>query len=77
MKEYFPVSTVVPAVLEIYQSLLGVRFEPLTQDLWHPEAQAFTVWESDAKDESGFIGYCYLDLFPRCTFRLSSSHFSA
>jgi Zn-dependent oligopeptidase len=27
--------------------------------------QQFAVWETDAKDESGFIGYCYLDLFPR------------
>ena len=29
------------------------------------EVQQFAVWEKDAKDESGFIGYCYLDLFPR------------
>ena len=29
------------------------------------EVQAFAVWEKDAKDESGFVGYCYLDLFPR------------
>lgn len=27
--------------------------------------QQFAVWESGAKDESGFVGYCYLDLFPR------------
>ena len=36
IKEYFPVSHVVPAVLKIYQELLGVRFEPLKADLWHP-----------------------------------------
>ncbi|KAF8415003.1 hypothetical protein L210DRAFT_3588774 [Boletus edulis BED1] len=30
-----------------------------------PRVQRFAVWEMDAKDESGFIGYCYLDLFPR------------
>lgn len=30
------------------------------------DVQMFTVWEKGAKDESGFIGYCYLDLFPRC-----------
>jgi len=29
------------------------------------DVQAFAVWEKDAKDESGFIGFCYLDLFPR------------
>lgn len=27
----------------------------------------FAVWENDAKDGSGFVGYCYLDLFPRGT----------
>lgn len=81
VKEYFPVSFVVPAVLEIYQKLLGVRFEPVKGELWHPgssdlpyyydtcssstEAELFAVWDADAKDESDFIGYCYLDLFPR------------
>lgn len=29
------------------------------------EVQQFAVWEKDAKDESGFIGWSYLDLFPR------------
>ncbi|EJC99683.1 Metalloprotease [Fomitiporia mediterranea MF3/22] len=66
VKEYFPVSFVVPAVLEIYQKLLGVRFEPIkSTELWHPDAELFSVWSADAKDESGFVGYCYLDLFPR------------
>ncbi|KAH9480466.1 Thimet oligopeptidase [Psilocybe cubensis] len=66
VKEYFPVSVVVPAILEIYQNLLGVRFEELKDaSIWHPEVQAYAVWEKDAKDESGFLGYCYLDLFPR------------
>jgi hypothetical protein len=27
--------------------------------------QQFAVWDKDAKDDSGFVGYCYLDLFPR------------
>jgi len=29
------------------------------------DVQAFAVWDKDAKDECGFLGYCYLDLFPR------------
>jgi Zn-dependent oligopeptidase len=65
VKEYFPVSVVVPAILNIYQGLLGVRFEEVKADLWHPEVQQFAVWEKDAKDGEGFIGWCYLDLFPR------------
>ncbi|GBE84946.1 Saccharolysin [Sparassis crispa] len=67
VKEYFPVSFVVPAILEIYQSLLGVHFVEMKGETWHPEVQQFSVWENDAKDESGFIGFCYLDLFPRAS----------
>ena len=29
------------------------------------DVQVFAVWEKDAKDHTGFVGYCYLDLFPR------------
>jgi len=66
VKEYFPVSVVIPAILEIYQNLLGVRFyEVKDAKTWHPDAQMFAVWAADAKDESDFVGYCYLDLFPR------------
>ncbi|KAJ7212164.1 metallopeptidase MepB [Mycena pura] len=65
VKEHFPVSVVVPTIMEIYQNLLGVRFETITGTTWHPDVQQFSVWEKDATDESGFLGYCYLDLFPR------------
>ena len=65
VKEYFPVDKVVPAILEIYQNLLGVKFVEIKGETWHPEVQQFAVWENNAKDESGFVGYCYLDLFPR------------
>jgi hypothetical protein len=36
VKEYFPVSAVVPAILDIYQQLLGVRFEEMKGSTWHP-----------------------------------------
>lgn len=65
VKEYFPVSVVVPTILQIYQDLLGVKFVEIETSTWHPDVQKFAVWEKDAKDESGFVGYCYLDLFPR------------
>ncbi|KIJ66993.1 hypothetical protein HYDPIDRAFT_174274 [Hydnomerulius pinastri MD-312] len=68
VKEYFPVSVVVPAILDIYQNLLGVKFVEVkgdARDVWHPEVQQFAVWDKDAKDGSGFVGYTYLDLFPR------------
>jgi Zn-dependent oligopeptidase len=36
VKEYFPVSVVVPAILDIYQNLLGVRFQEIKGQTWHP-----------------------------------------
>jgi metallopeptidase MepB len=36
VKEYFPVSVVVPAIMDIYQNLLGVRFEAINGSTWHP-----------------------------------------
>ena len=36
LKEYFPVSKVVPAILEIYQNLLGVKFVEVKGETWHP-----------------------------------------
>ncbi|KIJ54259.1 hypothetical protein M422DRAFT_154020 [Sphaerobolus stellatus SS14] len=65
VKEYFPVSVVVGNIMNIYQDLLGVNFQEIKGEAWHPDVQQFAVWGKDAKDESGFIGYCYLDLFPR------------
>ncbi|KAJ7599941.1 hypothetical protein C8J56DRAFT_3565 [Mycena floridula] len=62
VQEYFPVARIVVAILEIYQNLLGVRFEQFEHgETWHPDVQQFSVWDK----ETGFVGYCYLDLFPR------------
>jgi Zn-dependent oligopeptidase len=38
VKEYFPVSVVVPAIIDIYQNLLGARFEIINGSIWHPGA---------------------------------------
>ncbi|KAF8893211.1 metallopeptidase MepB [Gymnopilus junonius] len=66
IKEYFPVSTVVPSVLSIYRDMLGLRFEEIKDaSTWDPEVQTFFVWEKDSNDETGFVGYFYLDLYPR------------
>lgn len=35
VKEYFPVSFVVPTILEIYQNLLGVTFVQIQEETWH------------------------------------------
>jgi metallopeptidase MepB len=43
VKQYFPVSVVVPAILEIYQKLLGVQFEEIKGETWHPGGHAALV----------------------------------
>jgi Zn-dependent oligopeptidase len=64
IKEYFPASTVIPEILEIFQTFFGVSFhEVKDSQTWHPDVQLFAVWNADAKDELDFVGYCYLDLF--------------
>ena len=65
VKEYFPVSTVVPAILEIYQNLLGVQFELIQNaSTWHPGmfiSFSFTlkpylsILSSYAKMSKGFL----------------------
>ncbi|KAK7468962.1 metalloendopeptidase [Stygiomarasmius scandens] len=68
VKDHFPVEHVVPTMLDIYQNLLSVKFVEMKDEegaTWHPDVQRFSVWEKDAKDENGFIGYCYLDIYSR------------
>ena len=62
VKEYFPFEHVKQATLEAYQTLLGVVFKKRADvKLWHPDAQAFDVF--DAKD--GYLSTFILDLYPR------------
>ncbi|KNF05202.1 hypothetical protein PSTG_01827 [Puccinia striiformis f. sp. tritici PST-78] len=71
IKEYFPVSKVVSTILEIYQSLLSVKFyEIKDQKLWFENVSLYAVWDSSSAGEDkaqgeGFLGYLYLDLEPR------------
>ncbi|KAF8580285.1 Metalloprotease [Ramaria rubella] len=65
VKEYFPVPVVVESTLNIYQDLLGLHFQAIEGETWHPDVQQFAVWEKNASDETGFVGYYYLDLYPR------------
>ncbi|KAG8800321.1 hypothetical protein FRC16_003127 [Serendipita sp. 398] len=66
VKEHFPVNVVIPAILDIYKELLNVRIEEVKNaTVWHQDVKQYAAWELDAKDESGFLGYLHLDLYPR------------
>jgi len=76
--EYFPLQTSIRGMLEIFEELFGLHFvEVVGKDrdavsasgkgsdiVWHEEVQVFSVWD-DEGEGAGFVGYLYLDLFPR------------
>ncbi|PGH09235.1 hypothetical protein AJ80_07712 [Polytolypa hystricis UAMH7299] len=76
--EYFPLQTTIAGMLQIFEELFGLVFVEITGEerdkispsgkggdiVWHEEVQVFSVWD-DEGEGSGFVGYLYLDLFPR------------
>ena len=90
VKEYLPVSVIVPQIIQSYQNLLSIKFVERKGETWHSgnaltvhfmyqrcsiyltEVQQYPVWKKDAKTPEDFLGYCYLDLFPRSEANTSS-----
>ncbi|KAI8931158.1 hypothetical protein NX059_011511 [Plenodomus lindquistii] len=77
--EYFPLQTTIQGMLKIFEELFGLVFVEIVGEedraalaeggkgsdiVWHPDVQIFSVWD-DEGEGSGFVGYLYLDLFPR------------
>jgi len=76
--EYFPLQTTIQGMLKIFEELFGLAFVEIVGDdraaladggkgsdiVWHEDVQVFSVWD-DEGEGSGFVGYLYLDLFPR------------
>lgn len=65
VREYFPVDHVVKTTFEIYQNLFEVEFVKVEDTLWHKDVQQYAMWRKDAKDEQGFLGWCYIDIYAR------------
>ena len=78
ISEYFPLQSTIKGMLQIFEELMGLVFVEVTGEdkdalaesgkgrdiIWHDEVQLFSVWD-DEGEGSGFVGYLYLDLFPR------------
>lgn len=63
VRQYFPVSKVIPAVMGIYEKLLGVTFRPIVPaDAWAPEVLEYSISDTATGKP---IGWFYLDLYPR------------
>jgi Zn-dependent oligopeptidase len=66
LKKHFPLDVVTSGMFNIYQTLLGLKFNEITSahhdKLWHEEVKLFEVTDSASSD---IIGHFMLDLFPR------------
>jgi len=65
IQEYFPLDVTTKGMFEIYEKILGLRYEKLTpteEEIWHPDVELYAVY--DRKSEN-LIGHFFLDLFPR------------
>ena len=66
LSEFFPLEQTAAGMLDIFASVLGLRFDPVEADkeaLWHESIRVFSVRESTPN--GNFIGYLYFDLLWR------------
>eukprot|EP00331_Platyophrya_macrostoma_P005686 CAMPEP_0176416932 /NCGR_PEP_ID=MMETSP0127-20121128/6609_1 /TAXON_ID=938130 /ORGANISM="Platyophrya macrostoma, Strain WH" /LENGTH=697 /DNA_ID=CAMNT_0017797039 /DNA_START=33 /DNA_END=2126 /DNA_ORIENTATION=+ len=65
IQEYFPLTSTVAALFDIYESFFAIRFEKLENaaDLWFHEGVSTLVVRDAATSE--VLGHVILDLFPR------------
>ncbi|KAK0383367.1 hypothetical protein NLU13_9280 [Sarocladium strictum] len=65
--EFFPLEHVQPAMLDVFASCLQLRFvrappELVDQSKWHPDVEAWCVWDDREASKDEFIGYLFLDV---------------
>lgn len=62
--EYFPLDACLEGLFRVMQSLLGVRFQEVTDaPVWHPDVRAFDIYEAAGGAEA--FARFYMDLHPR------------
>lgn len=81
--EYFELNTSLAKLLEMFEHLFGAQFRRIDVRglgdvgrslVWHEDVQMYSVWNVDGPEE--FLGYAYLDLFPRDGKNSHSGHYS-
>ena len=63
VKKYFPYNKVRDGLFQIYQTMLGLKFETIvTDNKWHSDVELIAVKD---KQTDELMGYFYLDMHPR------------
>jgi len=63
VRRYFPADRVVPALLALYERLLGIRFERIEPTAaWSPDVLEYAIRDAASGER---IAWIYLDLLPR------------
>jgi metallopeptidase MepB len=60
--EYFPLKQVIPNMLKLFSECLVMRFKKTSVQVWHPDVEAWEVWDDRPGNNQEFIGYLYMDL---------------
>jgi metallopeptidase MepB len=60
--EYFPLKQVIPNMLKLFSDCLVMRFNKTSAQVWHPDVEAWEVWDDRPGKNQEFIGYLYMDL---------------
>jgi len=66
LREYFPYHKVISGTLQIYQDILGLKFEKYGEaKVWHEDVMAYKVYNNESGKSKELLGEFYLDLYPR------------
>ncbi|RHZ51502.1 hypothetical protein CDV55_103765 [Aspergillus turcosus] len=64
--EYFPAKVTIQRMLSVFETIFSLMIENLNciqgEHIWHPEVKVFSVLD---RDSSTFLGFLYLDIYPR------------
>ena len=76
--EYFELDRTMLGLFSIYERILGINFSQTTPEpgwTWHSSVKMYTLWDND-RTPGEFLGYLYLDLFPRDGKFTHAGHYS-
>ena len=61
VKQYFLETRVLPGMFKLVETLYGLRIEPATAPVWHPDVRFFSIRERAGR----LVGQFYADLYAR------------